>query len=502
MTNDDLTPMRRQYLDIKAQHPNAIVLFRLGDFYEAFDDDAVTISRELDLILTQRGGRDKAPMAGVPHHAIENYVAKLVERGFHVVIVDQMEPPGKKLVRREVTRVITPGTVVAPEMLDGRQNSYLLALAPEPDKSGSTWTRVGVAYVDITTGEFAATQLGDSSEQQATVAIVEELARLLPREVLIPARWTQQGITLPNGAFLTSQPDHRFEFNTAKRALLDHFEVSTLDGYGLGDKPLAVSAAGAIIQYLRDTQRNSIPQLTAISIYSTASYMVLDSNTRRNLELTETIRTGKTKGSLLGVLDETVTPMGSRLLRTWIGQPLLDIGRLRARHQAVGALFDAGLLRAQVIDALQPIYDLERLTNRVLSGHAGPRELLSLKASLDAVPALRQIVAEVEALRSLHERLDACSEVCDLIALGIEDEPPAVVGEKLGIIRSSYSPELDEIHNNTRDAKEWIANLESLERERSGIKSLKVGFNKVFGYYIEISHSNAEKAPADYIRKQ
>lgn len=502
MTDQDLTPMRRQYLDIKANYPNAIVLFRLGDFYEAFDDDAVTVSRELDLVLTARGGKDKNPMAGMPYHAVDNYVAKLVERGFHVVIADQMEPPGAKLVRREVTRVITPGTVVDPEMLDGRQNSYLLALAPETDRSGTTWAKVGLAYVDITTGEFAATQLGDSADQAATIAVVEELSRLRPREVLIPQAWADKGITLPAGSFMTPQPDLRFELNTNKRVLHDHFQVVTLDGFGLADKPLAVRAAGAILQYIRDTQRNSLAQLTSIYAYSTASFMVLDSNTRRNLELTETIRTAKSKGSLLGVLDETVTPMGGRLLRTWIGQPMLDLGRLRARQQAVAALHEDGLLRAEVIQALKPIYDLERLTNRVLGTHAGPRDLLALKTSLEAVPALRGVIMGSEALRSLHERLDPCEEVTDLIGTAIDETPPAVLNEKVGVIRQGFSQELDDIHRDTHDAKAWIANLEATERERTGIKSLKVGFNKVFGYYIEISNANTDKAPADYIRKQ
>lgn len=500
MTNEDLTPMRQQYLQIKAQHQGAIVLFRLGDFYEAFDDDAVLVARELDLVLTGRGSKPRIPMAGMPHHAVDSYVGRLVEKGYHVVIVEQMEPPGKKLVRREVTRVITPGTVVEPGMLEQRQNSYLLALAPETDRTGNLWVRVGLAYVDITTGEFAATQLGDQGE--AAIAVVEELARLAPREVLLASSWAERGVTLPNGAHLSPLPDPRFELAAARQSLLEHFEVSSLDGYGLGDKPLAVCAAGAILNYVRDTQRNSLPQLTTIHSYSTASFMVLDANTRRNLELTETIRSGKTKGSLLGVLDQTVTPMGGRLLRTWISQPLLDLSRLRARQEAVNSLYEDGVRRAEVIAALKPIADLERLTNRVLSGIAGPRDLLALRQSLTSVPALRQLIVGVEALRSLHDRLDLCTEVIDQIGTAINDEPPAILGDKVGVIRDGYSPELDEVHHNTRHAKEWIAGLEADERERTGIKSLKVGFNKVFGYYIEVSHANTERVPDDYIRKQ
>jgi DNA mismatch repair protein MutS len=508
MTADDLTPMRQQYLEIKAQHPDAIVLFRLGDFYETFDHDAEIAARELDLVLTARpmSKGQKTPMAGVPHHAVDTYIGRLVEKGFHVVIAEQMEPPGKKLVRREVTRVITPGTVVEPGMLEQRQNSYLLALAPETARNGDMWVRVGLAYVDITTGEFAVTQLGGAESRDidtgATVAVLEELARLAPREVLVPAAWAERGLTLPNGAHLTALPDHRFEPGAARQCLMDQFDVASLDGFGLGDKPLAVCAAGAIVHYLRETQRNSLPQLTGIHAYSTASFMVLDPNTRRNLELTETIRGGKAKGSLLAVLDHTVTPMGGRLLRTWINQPLLDIGRLQARLDAVNALFDDGMLRAETIASLKPIADLERLTNRVLSGIAGPRDLLALRISLEGVPDLRQVIQNAPALSSLKDRLDACRDVVEQIAAAVAEDAPGIAGERVGVVRSGYSPELDEVHDGTRHAKDWITNLEPIERERTGIKSLKVGFNKVFGYYIEVSHANTVKVPADYIRKQ
>src|SRR5258706_10995052 len=501
MTDAELTPMRQQYLDIKAQYPDAIVLFRLGDFYETFDQDAEIAARELDLVLTSRAGKNhKFPMAGVPHHSAENYIARLVERGYHVVIAEQMEPPGKKLVRREVTRVITPGTVVEPGMLEQRQNSYLLALAPETGRDGTSWVRVGLAYADITTGEFAATQLG--GEGEATVAVLEELARLAPREVLLPLVWAERGVTLPGGIHMTKLPDVRFEFGTARQCLLDHFQVASLDGYGLADKPLATCAAGAIIQYLRETQRGSLPKLTTLRTYSTASFMVLDANTRRNLELVETIRGGKVKGSVLGVLDRTVTPMGGRLLRTWINQPLLDLGRLEARLDAVQALYDDSLMRAEVFAALKPISDLERLTNRVLSGIAGPRDLLALRQSLEGVPTLQQAIRNAPQLHSLSQRLDMCTEAIDQIAAAVDENAPAVMADKTGVIRGGYSPELDEIHNNTRHAKDWIGDLENIERERTGIKSLKVGFNKVFGYYIEVSHANTVKVPENYIRKQ
>ncbi|MBE2194551.1 MAG: DNA mismatch repair protein MutS [Anaerolinea sp.] len=505
--NDDLSPMRQQYLDIKAQYPDKILLFRLGDFYEAFDADAEIVARELDIVLTARSNKGgKIPMAGVPHHSVDSYIARLVERGYHVVVADQMEPPGKKLVRRDVTRVITPGTVVAPEMLEQRRNNYLLALCPETGRDGN-WQRVGLAYVDITTGEFALTQIEGKdpktgSGAEAPVSVLEELARLAPREVLIPRQWADQGISLPNGAFLTPRPDHTFGGALTHQTLLDHFEVRTLDGFGVGDKPLAVSAAGVLIQYLRETHKTSLPQLTGMHYYDTSGYMVLDANTRRNLELTETIRGGKARGSLLSILDQTTTPMGGRLLRAWINQPLLDRSRLTARLDAVDALYQEGRRRAEVFEALKPVSDIERLTNRVLAGIAAPRDLLALRASLESIPALHRAILDVPALAGLRDRLDSCREGIDLINAAISDDPPNILNERIGVIRPGYSPELDEVMHNTRHAREWISGLEAIERERSGIKSLKVGFNKVFGYYIEVSQVNAAKVPPDYIRKQ
>ncbi len=319
-----LTPSRQQYLDIKAQHPDAIVLFRLGDFYETFDGDAEIASRELDLTLTGRGPNreDRVPMAGVPYHAAEAYIARLVEKGYHVVIAEQMGTETVNgLMPREVTRIITPGTVIAPGMLDQRQNSYLLALFPESDRKGKTWVRVGLAYADITTGEFAVTQLDSSPEHEATVAVLEELARLSPREVLLPRTWVERGVTLPQTIHLTAAADYYFDPATARQTLFDQFGVASLEGFGLGaDRTLAISAAGALLQYLRDTQRSALAQLTELRAYTTQAFMVLDANTRRNLELTETIRTGKTRGSLLGVLDRNDHADG-KPLAAYLDQP-------------------------------------------------------------------------------------------------------------------------------------------------------------------------------------
>ena len=495
-----VTPVRRQYLEVKRQYPNAVVFFRLGDFYETFDQDAELAARELDLVLTSRpvAKGQRVPMAGIPHHAAENYIARLIDKGYHVAVCEQIgDTPIDGLVPREVTRVVTPGTIVEPGMLAERRNNYLLAVYPERERDGE-WQRAGLAYVDITTGEFAVTQIDG---EQAPVSVMEELARLVPREVLFPTSWAEQGITLPEHAHLTPFADWHFEHGNARQALLEHFDVRDLSGFDLEGRPLAINAAGAILHYLADTQRATLGQLSSLRVYSTEAFMLLDRSTRRNLELTETIRGGQSQGSLLGVLDRTVTPMGGRLLRRWISQPLLELARLQARQDAVEALFENTTARAELMPALKRISDLERLANRVIGGLAGPRELIALRDGLEIVPALRGLIAALPALASLHESLDPCEEIADLIGRAIADDPPATLNT-IGAIRPGYSPELDGIHETTRHAREWVAALEETERERLGLKGLKVGFNKVFGYYIEISKSQSKNAPPEYIRKQ
>jgi DNA mismatch repair protein MutS len=438
-------------------------------------------------------------MAGVPHHSVDMYIARLIEKGYHVAICDQItEPNGRGLVEREVTRVITPGTVTEPELLTEEKPNYLMAIMPVGDTSTGYWEKAGIAYTDITTGEFAVTELAG---ENAAVLVVEELARLAPREVLMPQSWTERGVSFPPGIHLTPIADWKFERAHAENTLTQHFAVRTLEGYGVGEMPAAICAAGATLRYLGETQRGQIAQLTTMRPYSTASFMVLDQFTRRNLELTETIRHRQTKGSLLGVLDRTITAMGARLLRTWINQPLLDLKRLNARLDAVEALTRDEVLRAEVGECLDGISDLERLTNRLLIGKAGPRDLIALRQSLETVPVLRQIIGGIPALAALVDRLDPCEDVIDHVARAITDQPPATVNFT-GIIRAGYSDELDNILETTRHARDWIANLEPQERQRTGIGSLKIGFNKVFGYYIEVSHANTDKVPSDYIRKQ
>jgi DNA mismatch repair protein MutS len=501
MTASATTPLRQQYLDVKSQYPDCILLFHLGDFYETFDEDAEIAARELDLVLTSRSASkgEKIPMAGVPRHAAENYIARLIEKGYHVAVCEQItEPDGRGLVERQVTRVITPGTVIEPELLSENQQNYLMTILPIGDLENGHWEKAGIAYTDITTGEFAVTQL---EGENAGILVVEELARLAPREVLMPGSWVQRGVSLPAGVHLTPLDDWRFEQRHAESVLTTHFKAKTLDGFGIAEMPAAVCAAGATLFYLQQTQRNSLPQLTTIRPYYTSTFMVLDQFTRRNLELTETIRSRQARGSLLGVLDRTVTAMGARLLRSWINQPLLDSKRLNARLDAIEALAGDEILRAEVRDALRSVSDLERLTNRLLMGKATPRDLIALRLTLEAVPALRRMVESNGSLSALRDRLDPCAEAADLIISAITDEPPANLNN-MGVIRAGFSEELDGIMNATRGAREWIAALEPAERQRSGINTLKVGFNKVFGYYIEVSHANTERVPSDYIRKQ
>ncbi len=486
------TPVRRQYLHLKHEHPDAILFFRMGDFYEAFDEDAHTIARELNLVLTTRDKTSKTPMAGVPHHAAESYIARLVKAGYKVAICEQVsKTPVNGLMPREIVRIVTPGTVVEPSLLDAKEHNYLACLhQPQPN-------RAGLAYVDITTGEFYATVLeGDN----VTRLIADELARLNPAELIIAE-------SLPPvahaGCPLTRLEDWRFEPEKATQTLQAQFSVRTLDGFGLGGKTPAIQAAGAILQYLVQTQKGAVSQITGLRYYSTSQFMVLDSHTRRNLELMQTLRGETGKGSLVDVLDATITPMGGRLLRAWLRQPLLDVSALNRRLDAVEAFFNSTAMRADIRDRLKGIADMERLTSRILQGIAHPRNLIDLRTSLESIPAL------IDTLRhngnpqfsALADGLDPCPDVLKLLSQAIVDDPPAQLS-KGGVINPAFSDELSALLNGSKDARRWIAELETRERERSGIPKLKVGFNKIFGYYIEISKSNLAMVPPEYIRKQ
>ena len=494
MPKDDTTPVRRQYLDIKKQYPDAIVFFRLGDFYETFDEDAHTISKELDIVLTSRNVAKgtRVPMAGIPHHAAENYLGRLINKGYHVAICEQVgDEPIDGLMPRNVVRVVTPGTVVEPGLLPGDANNYLACVVVD-DK------RAGVAYVDITTGEFAATELSS-----ATVDIQEllraELARLSPVEILCPDTHT-----FSNGlpGHLTPWPSWRFEGSRCEQALLTQFKAASLDGFGVRGLPLAMRAAGTIVQYLDETQPAALNLLTGLSAYHLTEFMTLDAPTRRNLELTETIRGQRVEGSLLGVLDRTVTPMGKRLMRQWVSKPLLNVDQIIGRQQGVEYFFDDGLSRAEMRAAFKPVADLERLTNRVVGGTAQPRDLLALRETLRLLPGLRSLFPTAEsALDSILKDFHLCARELDLLENALADEPPATLGTT-GVIRQGFAQELDGILESSRHAREWIKDLEPQERKRTGISTLKVGYNKVFGYYIEVTKANAEMVPEEYIRKQ
>jgi DNA mismatch repair protein MutS len=486
MHNDDVSPARQQYLDIKRQYPNTIVFFRLGDFYETFDEDAELTARELDIVLTSRsvGKGTRVPLAGIPYHAVENYLARLIEKGYHVAICEQMgETPIKGLFPRKVIRVVTPGTVTEPALLPGDSNNYLASVVLEERLAA-------VSYTDITTGEFAVTELPPE-------ALRAELTRLHPAEILVPDNQTLNDGT-PSAGHKTPFPAWRFEPGKCEETLLAHFNASTLEGFGIKDRGLAMRAAGALIQYLRDTQPDSLALLTSLRCYSIHEFMNLDAATRRNLELDQTLR-GDRKGSLLGTLDKTVTPMGKRLIHQWVSQPLLNVDRIKRRQNGVQYFFENGMKRLELRAALKPLADLERLVNRVLAGYAQPRDLVAMRETLTRLPGVLAIVGQDQS--PTLPRLDLADEELSLLQCCIGDDPPATL-QNTGIIRAGYSQELDSILEASQHARDWIANLEALERERTGLKSLKVGYNKVFGYYIEISRGAAEKAPSNYIRKQ
>jgi len=480
-----ITPLRKQYLRVKQKYPEAIVFFRLGDFYETFDEDAKVASRELDVVLTSRemGKGQRVPMAGIPHHALDNYLAKLINRGHKVAICEQLTPPGKGLVERDVIRVVTPGTVVEPNLLASKSNNYLASLVIEGEEAG-------IAYVDITTSEFATTQL-------PAERTMPELERLQPSEVLIP-EGANDYVQLP---FTVSRlDDYWFDLEIAQEALLEHFNVASLEGYGCARLPLAIRAAGALIHYVKETQKETLPQLSKLATYSTDSFMTLDGQTIRNLELFQGGRWGETGHSLLSIIDLSKTAMGGRLLRNWLGHPLLDLAILNRRQEAVAWFHESNLARQKVSSLLSDIADLERLVNRVSSGRVIPRELLALRSSLEKVPDLKTAMADGDAVNWLSDELKPCPDVVDLMARAIADEPGDL--EQGGVIKEGFSPELDEIRRNSREAKQYLAGLEQRERQRTDIKSLRVGYNRVFGYYIEVSRANLNSVPPDYIRKQ
>ncbi len=496
MPNDDVTPVRQQYLDIKREHPDAIVFFRLGDFYETFDEDAEITARELDIVLTSRpvGGGTRVPLAGIPYHAAENYLARLIEKGYHVAICEQVgDQPAKGIFPRKVVRVVTPGTVTEPGLLPGDANNYLVSIFLDSSAS-SIGTTASVSYTDVTTGEFAVTEL-------PLEALRAELTRLHPAEIIYP-----DNQTLPDGitGHLTALPSWKFEAGKCNETLLNQFKSSTLDGFGLKANSLSVRAAGAIVLYLKETQPDALNLLNSLRSYSLNEFMTLDASTRRNLELDETLR-GERKGSLLGTLDFTISPMGKRLIHQWVSQPLLHVEKIKVRQSGVEYFVQQGMIRAELRAALKPLSDLERLVNRVIAGQAQPRDLVAMRSTLGQLPVIKEVISRQSSptgmVSVISGQWSVCEEQLSLLQNAVDDDPPATL-QNTGIIRAGYSQELDSVIEASKHARDWIANLEAVEREKTGIKTLKVGYNKVFGYYIEISRGAAERAPEHYIRKQ
>ncbi len=496
MSSQRLTPVRRQYLTIKHSYPDAVLLFRMGDFYEAFDEDAQTLSEALEIVLTSRAmGKDtRVPMAGVPAVSLETNLVRLIRQGYKVAICEQLSDPAESrgLVERGVVRVVTPGTVLEGTLLDNNANNYLAAVCVDGDAAG-------LAYVDATTGEFVAAQVD-------TDRLPHEIVRVQPSEVLVAAAADELSdwVTL-GGPELNTTPVDASSFNpdVARRSLLDYFGVVSLEAYGVESMPLAVRAAGAIVDYLRYTYKGEQPRLQYLSVYNTGSHMTLDRQTRRNLELFEAGRWDGSDWSLLSVLDDTRTALGARLLRRWLGQPLLDVASLEQRLDGVQFFVDDAFRRDDAVAALADIADLERILSRVQRQTASPRDLVALRSSLAASHRLHTVLSNGDAERMswLAMGLKPIADIEDLVERAISSEPAGQVGEG-SVIREGFSPDLDQIRSLARDARSIIANLEAQERDRTGIRNLRVGYNQVFGYYIEISRSNLDAVPDHYQRRQ
>ncbi len=498
---DNLTPMMRQYSQIKQAHPNALLFFRLGDFYEMFFEDAIMASRELQIVLTSRN-REKGievPMCGVPYHAADNYISKLIQKGYRVAICDQTEDPkfAKKLVRREVTRVITPGTVVDSTLLDPTENNYLCALLPADHG-------VGLACADLSTGEFNITELtGEQWKQE----LHDELEGLRPREVLMASGsdgLLESELRSERGPIVsTTLDDWVFSAEYAERVLTQHFGVLTLAGFGCEQLPLATRAAGAIIHYLRETQRAALSHLTSLSSYRTTDYLLVDQISQKNLELVEPLVPENKEATLLKTLDATSTPMGARLLRNWILRPLLNPSHIEDRLQAVEELKHSTINRQEIRNDLKTVCDLERVLSRVALGTVTPRELIALKNSLYHLPVIKTFISSYHSVLvcQIHERIDLLEDIRSMIESQIRPDPPPTISEG-GVIQDGVDAELDSLRDISRHGKTYIAQIEARERERTGIGSLKVKYNQIFGYYIEVSKANLGLVPPDYERKQ
>lgn len=495
----ELTPMMQQYLETKKEYQDCILMYRLGDFYEMFYEDALVASKDLEITLTGKncGQDEKAPMCGVPHHALEGYLSKLVSKGHKVAICEQMEDPKqtKGIVRREVVRIVTPGTNLNMQALEESKNNYLMCVVYFPGKTG-------ISIADVTTGDYYLTEVEDIRKLQ------DEINKYEPSEIICNEQFFVSGYNTDDlknrlGVTIYSLASHYFDEDNCRKILSKHFRVNTLSGLGIEDFPTGVIAAGALLQYLYETQKTSLEHFTHIYPYLTSKYMLLDSATRRNLELTETLREKQKKGSLLGVLDKTKTAMGGRLLRKYIEQPLIDKDKMGHRLDAVEMFCNKSVDRDELREYLNAIYDLERLLGKVSYKTANPRDLIALRNSLAMLPSIKTVLHDLNTvlLSKINEHIDGLEDIYSLIDHSIIEEPPISIRDG-GIIKEGFSESIDSLRNAKTDGKNWLAALEEADRERTGIKNLRIKYNKVFGYYFEVTNSYKNLVPEDYIRKQ
>lgn len=495
----ELTPMMKQYMETKSQYQDCILFYRLGDFYEMFFEDALTASRELEITLTGKncGQEEKAPMCGVPYHAVEGYLNRLVAKGYKVAICEQVEDPKttKGIVKREVVRIVTPGTNLDTQALDETKNNYIMCIVYIAD-------RYGVSVADISTGDYFVTEIPDSAK------LLDEIYRFSPSEIICNEAFYMSGVDMDGmkdrlGITIYSLESWYFDDEVCRKKLLEHFEVSSFAGLGLADYDCGIISAGALLQYLLETQKNSLSNLTHITPYAAGKFMMIDSSTRRNLELCETLREKQKRGSLLWVLDKTKTAMGARTLRKYVEQPLIDKTEIIRRLDAVQELKEQAISREEIREYLSPVYDLERLITKIAYGSANPRDLTAFRSSLEMLPALLYILQEMKAelLKDLAVDLDPLEDLCILVKKAIREDPPIAMKEG-NIINDGYNEEVDKLRRAKSDGKDWLAKLENGEREKTGIKNLKIKYNKVFGYYLEVTNSYKEMVPEYYTRKQ
>ncbi|MGN1171569.1 MAG: DNA mismatch repair protein MutS [Lachnospiraceae bacterium] len=495
----ELTPMMQQYMETKEQYKDCILFYRLGDFYEMFFEDAQIASRELELTLTGKscGQEERAPMCGVPYHAVESYLNKMVSKGYKVAICEQMEDPklAKGIVKREVVRIVTPGTNLNVQALEESKNNYLMCIAYFEG-------RIGVSVADVTTGDYYLTEVEDNKK------LLDEINKYTPSEIICNDALIVSGVDLEDlkgrlHITVFALEPHYFDENNCVRCLMQHFHVNTVEGFGIGDFQNGIIAAGSLLQYLYETQKTTLTHFTHLYPYLTSKYMLLDSSTRRNLELTETLREKQKRGSLLWVLDKTRTAMGARMLRTWLEQPLIEKEEIEKRLDAVDEFCKKPVIRDEIREYLNPVYDLERLLGKVSYKTANPRDLLAFRNSLSMLPHIKTVLGEctAEYLSKIEDETDALEDICALIRDSIVDEPPISIREG-GIIKEGFDEDIDRLRHAKTEGKTWLAELEEKDRERTGIKNLRIKYNKVFGYYFEVTNSYKNMVPEDYVRKQ